>query len=129
MLVRDPVDSDIRLLVWAALESGDPERLFGVSSGLTALAPMIRAHAERAGREVADVDVRVATALAAMVATAFRVLGPVARIAGGVGPDEADRFDDATVELIRRIVALTPGEPVRAGDGEASRGRPSGRAR
>jgi AcrR family transcriptional regulator len=106
VLVRDPVDSDIRLLVWAALEADEPERLFGISSGLTALAPIVREHARRAGREVTDADVRLATALAAMVATASRVLGPVARISGGIAAGEAVRFDDAIVRLIRSIIEL-----------------------
>jgi AcrR family transcriptional regulator len=106
VLVRDPADADIRLLVWAALEAKDPERLFGTSSGLTALAPIVREHASRSGRDSSDADVRVAIAIASMVATAFRVMGPVARIAGGLSGDEAGRFDDVVVRLIRSIIEL-----------------------
>jgi hypothetical protein len=41
-----------------------------------------------------------------MVATAWRVLGPVARISGGIGTGEEPRFDQATVQVLRSILEL-----------------------
>lgn len=106
VLMHDSADPDLRLMVWAALESSQPTELFGASDGLAALDPIIRGEAMRAGRDVTDVDVRVSKAVAAMLMTAWRVLGPVARSAGGIRAEEVRDFDDTTVRVIRHILEL-----------------------
>ncbi len=48
-------------------------------------------------------EARIAAALAAMVATAWRVFSPVAQLTAGVTPHDTAAFDEATRRLISSL--------------------------
>ena len=95
--------SDTRLMAWAALDSSEPASLFGPATSLESLARIFRRDAAEGGSDMPLSEARIAAALAAMVATAWRVFSPVARVTAGVTTHDTPAFDEATRRLISSL--------------------------
>jgi TetR/AcrR family transcriptional regulator, repressor for neighboring sulfatase len=95
--------SDTRLMAWAALDSSEPASLFAPTASLEALARIFRRDAADGGTDMPLREARIAAALAAMVATAWRVFSPVARLTAGVTSHDTAAFDEATSRLLSSL--------------------------
>jgi TetR/AcrR family transcriptional regulator, repressor for neighboring sulfatase len=95
--------SDTRLMAWAALDSTEPASLFGPTTSLESLAQIFRGDAADNGTDMPLSEARIAAALAAMVATAWRVFSPVAKLTAGVPSNDTPAFDKATSRLISSL--------------------------
>ena len=95
--------SDTRLMAWAALDSSEPASLFAPTASLEALARIFRRDAADGGGDMPWREARIAAALAAMVATAWRVFSPVARLTAGVTSHDTAAFDEATSRLLSSL--------------------------
>jgi AcrR family transcriptional regulator len=103
-------EADVRLMAWAALDSSEPAQIFGPASSLESLAAIFKRDALARNEQMSDDEARIAAGIAAMVATAWRVFGPVAKSAAGLDDPKAPQFNRA-VQRVIRSVAMAASEP------------------
>jgi AcrR family transcriptional regulator len=107
LLMRAGDDADVRLMAWAALDSPDPSHLFGPASSLDSLARVFRRDARSRDEQMSDDEARIAAGIAAMVVTALRVFGPVAKSAATVDEALTPQFDHTVEKLLASLAAIT----------------------